>query len=148
MTAVRNRQLPDWLRLAFSAPESDLDDPGQQQAWLAFIRETAEELNPAFGIIDYDYDSLYGETAVEIAVKESWMLQTQRIPLSREVLRGYDWLTICPQELADRLGGVFRALAPVLPVGEPVLFDERQAEQGRDYRIVYHDASGIQPADQ
>ena len=86
------------------------------------------------------------------------MLRHQRIPRSREQLRGYDWLTICPKELADRLGGtgalratgafhevaqlsgggvwllatadyrdlddaalyrVFRALAPVLPIGMP-----------------------------
>jgi len=103
---------------------------------------------------------------------------------SRQVLRGYDWLTICPQELADRVGGaaglaasgafhevaqlagggvwllatadyrdydeetmdrVFRALAPLLPAGLPVLANPRRAQQGRDYRIVYQDASTISP---
>ncbi|MEU8952576.1 hypothetical protein [Streptomyces sp. NPDC048489] len=28
------------------------------------------------------------------------------IPASRTYRRGYDWLTICPEELGDRLGGL------------------------------------------
>jgi hypothetical protein len=158
MLAWRDKNLPDWLRLAFDAAESDLEDPERQQAWLTFVHDTVENLNPAFGVIDYEYDGLYGEAAAESTIKTSYMLQHQRIPRSREQLRGYDWLTICPQELADRLGGtealratrafhevaqlsgggvwllatadypdfdnaalyrVFRALAPVLPIGMP-----------------------------
>jgi hypothetical protein len=185
MTVWCPKELPTWLRLAFSAAESDLNDPGRQQSWLAFIRETAAELNPAFGIIDYQYDSLYGKTAVERLIRGIGVDRPEKIPRSRELLRGYDWLTICPRELADRLGGVealrgtsafhevaqlpgggawllatadyrdydeaamdrvFRALAPVLPPGTPVLADRKQAEQGRDYRIVYQDASAVRPA--
>ncbi|MBV9449899.1 MAG: hypothetical protein JO345_28805 [Streptosporangiaceae bacterium] len=185
MTAVRDKQLPDWLRLAFSAPESCLDAPDRQRSWLAFIKETADSLNPAFGVIDYLYDSLYGQTAIESTVKPlNLMPWFDGLTMSRQVLRGYDWLTICPRELADRLGGrqalrrtgafhevaqlsgggvwllatadyrdydeaamdrVFRALAPVLPAGEPVLVDEKRAQQGRDYRIVYRDAATDSP---
>jgi hypothetical protein len=185
LTAWRPKELPTWLRLAFSAAESDLNDPERQQSWLAFIRETVAELNPAFGIVDYQYDSLYGKTAVERLVRGIGVDRAEKIPRSRELLRGYDWLTICPQELADRLGGVealrgisafhevaqlpgggvwllatadyrdydeaatdrvFRALAPVLPPGTPVLANQKRAEQGRDYRIVYQDASAVRPA--
>lgn len=178
MLAWRDKDLPDWLRLAFDAAESDLEDPERQQAWLAFLRDTVENLNPAFGIIDYEYDGLYGEAAAESTIKASWMLRHQRIPRSREQLRGYDWLTICPQELADRFGGsealratgafhevaqlsgggvwllatadyrdfddaalyrVFRALAPVLPLGMP----EHEGQSADYYRIVYEDASSV-----
>jgi hypothetical protein len=104
MTVWKDKWAPDWLRLAFAAPESDLSDPGCQAAWLAFIRETAENLNPAFGIIDYEYDYLYGEAAAEHLIRDGY-LRHERVPRSRQQLRGYDWLTICPQELADRLGG-------------------------------------------
>jgi hypothetical protein len=185
MTAVRDKLQPDWLRLAFSAPESDLGDSQRQQAWLAFVRETVEDLNPAFGIIDYEYDSFYGQTAVEHTIKPLYQWPWyQCLPTSRQALRGYDWLTICPQELAGRLGGaevlrgtgafhevaplrgggvwllatadyrdydeaamdrVFRALAPVLPAGTPLLIEER-VSRGADYRIVYQDASVIRPA--
>jgi hypothetical protein len=185
MTAVRDKLAPDWLRLGFDAAESDLDDPARQRAWLDFIRETAENLNPAFGILDYQYNSLYLDTALEATVRElSFLMLREGKTASRQVLRGYDWLTICPQELADRAGGaaglsatgafhevaqlagggvwllatadyrdydedaterVFRALAPLLPAGLPVLADPREAQQGRDYRIVYQDASTISP---
>jgi len=106
MTAWWPRELPGWLRLAFSAAESDLADPGRQQAWLAFVRETVTDLNPAFGIIDYQYDFLYGNTAFEARSNgAAGVLLADQIPRSRERLRGYDWLTICSQEVAGRLGG-------------------------------------------
>ena len=185
MTAWRPKELPGWLRLAFSAAESDLNDPERQQSWLGFVRESVNDLNPAFGIIDYQYDYLYGETAVETTTRGVGLFPAEEIPRSRELLRGYDWLTICPQELAECLGGaealrgtrafhevaqlpgggvwllatadyrdydetamdrVFRALAPVLPAGQPVLVNPKQAEQGRDYRIVYQDAAAVRPA--
>jgi hypothetical protein len=111
MTAVRDKARPDWLRLAFSAPISDLSSAARQQSWLTFIRETVEDLNPAFGIVDYEYGSLYGPTAVEQAIRMPSLTSDQKVPLSREVLRGYDWLTICPQELAGRLGGADRIRA-------------------------------------
>jgi hypothetical protein len=181
MTAYRDKRLPEWLRLAFSAPEAELNSPERQRSWLSFLREITERLNPAFGIIDYEYDSLYGQTAVESTIKPlSLRPYFEGMPMSRQVLRGYDWLTVCPQELADRLGGVealrdtgafhevarlsgggvwllatadyrdydeaamdrvFRALAPALPPGTPVLLDESRIRQGREYRVVYRDAA-------
>lgn len=106
MTAVRDKRLPQWLRLAFAAPEADLEAPGRQRAWLSFVRETAEHLNPAFGLIDYQYDTLYGQTAVERTIRPlSLRPAYEGIPASRRLLRGYGWLTICPGELAARLGG-------------------------------------------
>ncbi|MGW0665352.1 hypothetical protein [Streptodolium elevatio] len=33
------------------------------------------------------------------------LLSHQLLPDSRLYLRGYHWLTVCPQELADKLGG-------------------------------------------
>lgn len=104
MTVWTDELAPDWLRLAFAAPESDLTAPGRKDAWLGFIRETTENLNPAFGIIDYEYGSLYSEAAAELLIKDPY-LRHERMQRSRHQLRGYDWLTICPQELAGRLGG-------------------------------------------
>jgi hypothetical protein len=111
MLAFRDKLAADWLRLSFDAPETSLNDPDRQQSWLAFIREIVDNLNPAFGIVDYEYDFLYGQTAVEATVADlSIALTKEGKVVSRRVLRGYDWLTICPQELVARLGGV-RALA-------------------------------------
>jgi hypothetical protein len=49
-------------------------------------------------------DFVYTKTALEYAAKlatiEKW------IPRSRECLRGYSWVTICPPEIAARMGGV------------------------------------------
>jgi hypothetical protein len=92
------------LTLSFSLPESRLVQPELQQSLRSFVRSVAERVNPSFGQCDYD-DGL-SKTAVERTVGPPWRMPSTTIPDSRHTLRGYSWLTICPQELADRFGGV------------------------------------------
>jgi hypothetical protein len=78
-----------------------LDDPEFQKSTLTFVRSFADDWNLAYGEISYDRGS--GRTAWE-SVFRGQPDQTART--SRETLRGYAWLTISPQEIGDRLGGV------------------------------------------
>jgi hypothetical protein len=68
------------------------------------VRSVAERVNPSFAQCDHD-DGL-SKTAVERTVGPPWRMPSETIPAGRHTLRGYSWLTICPQELAGRLGGV------------------------------------------
>jgi hypothetical protein len=90
-----------WLFLKVKFGPELLDDPEFQKSALSFVRSFADEWNLAHAEISYDRGS--GRTAYE-TVFRGQPDQTSRT--SREVLRGYAWLTVCPQEIGDRLGGV------------------------------------------
>jgi hypothetical protein len=78
-----------------------LDDPQFQKSALTFVRSFADDWNLTYGEISYDRGS--GGTAFESVFRGQ---PDQTSLTSRETLRGYAWLTICPQEIGDRLGGV------------------------------------------
>ena len=78
-----------------------LDDPAFQKSALTFVRSFAEDWNLAYGEISYDRGS--GRTAYESVFRGQ---PDQTSITSRTILRGYAWLTIVPQEIGDRLGGV------------------------------------------
>ncbi|MGW9031382.1 hypothetical protein ACWGQ5_46670 [Streptomyces sp. NPDC055722] len=94
----------NWAVLAFRVPEATLLAPRDQERWLHFLHAVSQDLNPSFGNITY-YD-LLGKTGIERTIGPPWRLPDETIPMSRQRLRGYEWWTICPQELADCLGGV------------------------------------------
>jgi hypothetical protein len=94
-----------WCRVNFQAPESRLDDVATQRVWLDFLRAFCDEVNPSYGQISYDYGA-YPLTALEAVTGPPWTVYTEAIAASRQVLRGYDWLTVCADELAERLGGI------------------------------------------
>lgn len=92
----------DWLSVRLEVPmETFLHD---QDSYLQFMRSVAEDCNPSFGAVSYAYN--IGETALELTLGPPWVLRKKSIPASRTYLRGYDWLTICAQELGDRLAGL------------------------------------------
>ncbi|MFE9421550.1 hypothetical protein ACFYNO_01155 [Kitasatospora sp. NPDC006697] len=93
----------DWAVLSFELPEADLLDPVRQEAVLGFLRRTVEALDPSFGNLTY-HDGL-GRTGLERTLGPPWKFPKDTIPVSRRVLRGYDWWTVCPKELAATLGG-------------------------------------------
>jgi hypothetical protein len=101
-TVQRVPDAEDWLTLSLSMQESRLARPEVQRSLLSFVRSVADRVNPSFGRCEYEEP----RTAVELTVGPPWRLPEDTIPNSRRTLRGYSWLTICPQELADRLGGV------------------------------------------
>ena len=98
---------PGWLVLDAEVPADHFTDPAtgraEQQRWLGAIRQAADRLNPSFGQIDYWRDK--GKTALERC--STWPARNPQltIPQTRERLRGYAWLTIASQEVAEKLGG-------------------------------------------
>lgn len=97
--------LDHWCRVWIEAPESRLRDTGTRQAWLGFLRGFCHEVNPSYGQISYDYGAL-SVTGLEAVTGPPWTIYYEAIAASRQVLRGYDWLTVAADELVDRLGGV------------------------------------------
>jgi hypothetical protein len=68
----------------------------------------ADRLNPGFGHISYAH---YGDTALEYSLRgpqftQEWRDHEYAVNDCRKYLRGYSWLTIVPQELVERVGGV------------------------------------------
>jgi hypothetical protein len=94
---------PDWISLSFAFDESRLAQPEFQRCLLTFVKSVADRVNPSFGQCEYD-DAL-GRTALEQTLVPP-RLPGDTVANSRHVLRGYSWLTVCPQELAGQLGGV------------------------------------------
>ncbi|MGW4164444.1 hypothetical protein [Streptomyces sp. NPDC004788] len=93
----------DWAVLSFRIPEADLLDAARQEVVLGFLRGVSEALDPSFGNITY-HDGL-GKTGLERTLGPPWKFPSETIPTSRQALRGYEWWTICPKELADAVGG-------------------------------------------
>lgn len=96
---------PMWLQLDLVEPDAKLFDISRQEQWLDLLRPLADDLNPSFGLIDLRYPE--GDaTALELAIGPPWrIVPLDGVPESRQVLRGYGWLTILAQELVERLGG-------------------------------------------
>jgi hypothetical protein len=106
-TAWPLRDTPGWLVLDAQVPADQFTDPGsgrvEQQRWLGAIRQAADRLNPGFGQIDYWRDK--AKTALERCSTGLARNSQLTIPQTRERLRGYSWLTIASQEVAEKLGG-------------------------------------------
>ncbi|WP_433728762.1 hypothetical protein ACQP2Y_15735 [Actinoplanes sp. CA-051413] len=143
------RNTPGWLVLDAQVVADQFTDPGsgraEQQRWLGAIRQAADRLNPSFGQIDYWRDK--GTTALE-----RWSTGLARdaqlaIPQTRERLRGYSWLTIASQEVAEKLGGAaavaatgaFAEVEPLTEGGLWLLATEDFADYGmKAAESVFH----------
>jgi hypothetical protein len=100
---------PDVVRFDANMPDDIVGWTGSAellQAWAVFARGWASEVGTCYGHVTDDA-SLSG-TALERALHR-WPGET--VPRCREVLRGYSWVTICPAELAARLGGAGKLAA-------------------------------------
>ncbi|MCL7455879.1 hypothetical protein ABT235_27560 [Micromonospora echinofusca] len=68
---------------------------------LSFLREMAEKVNPSYGGISF-LDTVFSsplEAQLHLRSRDT-------VPISRSRLRGYGWITILPEEVGVRLGGV------------------------------------------
>ncbi|MET8077805.1 hypothetical protein [Streptomyces sp. NPDC005303] len=92
----------EWSRfvVALQAGMPRLSDAEYCTALVDFFAQALDELNPMFARIERDSFSDWSniEAALTRDLDES-------LPEGREFLRGYAWVTVCPQELAIRLGG-------------------------------------------
>lgn len=91
-----------WLHLAFLFDPALLEDPAWQQALLTHARRFADEHGPTYAEVSY-WSGYSNQSALEYRFKVTEQLPIAR---SRSTLRGYAWVTVCPQEAGDRLGGL------------------------------------------
>ncbi|UQU67567.1 hypothetical protein COUCH_15395 [Couchioplanes caeruleus] len=111
--AHRPEDSPGWLRIGAYVAEKIFLDPMHgaeaQRLWLGVLREFAHRLNPGFGQVEYGFDTS-GKTALEWSFPPAIPLEERdpeyTVAQSRQHLRGYSWVTVVPEELANRLGGV------------------------------------------
>lgn len=101
LTVERVENADQWVRLAFEFPSSSLADAKFRESVLEFVRSQAEVIDPSYGQVGYQYT--LGKTALEEVLGPPWLLPEDTVAQSREWLRGYDWVTVCPRELAARL---------------------------------------------
>ncbi|GAA1810648.1 hypothetical protein GCM10009682_35330 [Luedemannella flava] len=103
---------PNWLRLHAFVDESvfldRLSGPQAQRQYLDALWSFANQTDPGFGHVAYWYSD--GVTALEDALPRRTYPRQHSGPdftvnECRQWLRGYSWLTIVPQDLADQVGG-------------------------------------------
>ncbi len=92
----------EWSKfvVALQAGSLRLADAGYCTALVDFLASALRELNPAFARIEHDAFSDWSN--VEVALMRDL---DESLLEGRDFLRGYAWVTVCPRELATRLGG-------------------------------------------
>ncbi|MDY7091125.1 MAG: hypothetical protein SYR96_39365, partial [Actinomycetota bacterium] len=100
------RESPGWLQLRATVNRTTF--VAEQQRWLDFVFSFADQVNPGYGQVTFAYDR--GKSVVEETTQprtpEKWRKNPAvTIGRCRETLRGYGWLTVVAQELADLVGG-------------------------------------------
>jgi hypothetical protein len=152
-----------WINVSLGLDETDLDSIAARLTQAALhVARVARVANPTYGEMGADAYSLQRETVLDQALGRS---ESDSANASRQYLRGYGWITICPPEIADRLGGadtfrsstafhtvhvseytpthaeaIFDVLRPGLPPGRP---DESRSIDLR--QIVMEDAQPSMP---
>lgn len=146
-----------WLQLGVKGSRELLVPGPQRVVLLEFLRGAAERANPVHGEIAWGRD-----LTVSVHERAMGTGPARTLPKGRWALRGYAWVTILPEEIGRRLGGldalrdsgafvevehlagggfwcratdtpeqfdqpaaerVFEVVAPVLPPGQPDMWD-------------------------
>jgi hypothetical protein len=106
ITLAKPGNLMFGVLVKFGLGESDFEGPATRVAEIAF--RFANRINPAYGQVGIKSVSFSAETILDGALQRAGWESANN---SRTYLRGYGWVTICPQELADQLGGAERLAA-------------------------------------
>ncbi|MDQ1630603.1 MAG: hypothetical protein QOC80_575, partial [Frankiaceae bacterium] len=86
------------------ARPSSLDDPSGGVNRLAGLARRVDEVcDPAYGEVVVNSGGRQPNTCLDLALRRS---RTVSADEGRRWLRGYEWITLCPRELVDQLGGV------------------------------------------
>jgi hypothetical protein len=99
---VRDADHPEWVSFSFVADASDTgwpDSADTQNAWAGFVKRQAMGMRAAGGFVTDDAGPR--QTSLQRAIMDS----SAGISDSREVLRGYSWITVVAPDIASRLGG-------------------------------------------
>jgi hypothetical protein len=89
-----------WLLSTKGSPDMLLAEPGRS-ALLEFLRGVADRANPAHG--EVSWGNALDQCVYEAATASR---PVQTLPKARWALRGYAWVTIMPEEIGVRLGGL------------------------------------------
>lgn len=90
----------EWTILELHFDPRLLDDPQIAERILSFAREFSASSKPTFGHIAPMFDN--ARTALEMLLR---VFPDGRLSTTANTLRGYSWLTICSEGVADVLGG-------------------------------------------
>jgi hypothetical protein len=82
------------------------------------LRRVGDHANPAYGEVAALHRHAPPDTALDVALLRIAQVSADQ---SRQALRGYEWVTVCPEELVVRLGGADAlratgAFAEVMPL--------------------------------
>jgi hypothetical protein len=92
-----------WLLLSAHVEGQAVAAPEGQAAMLNFLRGVADVCSPCYG--EVSWLEAAGRTVLETGLS---LDPEQTVPVARSVLRGYSWITIAPEEIGRRLGGLHR----------------------------------------
>jgi hypothetical protein len=99
---------PQWVQLlaisALPGAEGDPRRPEVSDRWAPVLCSMAGQIDASFGHLTDDAWEP-GSTALDEVVLRARPGRAESMMAGREVLRGYSWVTVCPRELAERLGG-------------------------------------------
>nr|MDT0662239.1 hypothetical protein [Micromonospora sp. DSM 115978] len=121
-------------------------------ALIELIKLTGDVADPTYGEIVVNAGVLAPATMLDGALDRG-IVESARA--SRQVLRGYEWVTVCPRELVGRLGGIVAlgesgAFSEVVPLrhGGALLraTDDPGAYQDGRVRAVHQVLSPVLPA--
>ncbi|MBM0226520.1 MULTISPECIES: hypothetical protein [Micromonospora] len=91
-----------WVRLVIRAMLGAAFDPAvEYDRWVDFLTEVLADADPAYGEINKDVGD-EGSTELDKSLRRDSDVSLKQ---SRQVLRGYSWVTVVPGELVERLGG-------------------------------------------
>ena len=102
VTVERDFYSPDWVSFTFSAGAEDIGWPGSgeiQDRWAEFVKGQASRIGALAGSMTDDIGP--GQSALQRAI----FIPEIEVSRSRDILRGYSWVTIAAAEIAARLGG-------------------------------------------
>lgn len=109
----------EWSKfvVALELGSSGFSDSAHCASLVEFLTQALDDLNPLFARIESNVFS--DRTNIEAVLNRDL---DESLPEGRQFLRGYAWVTVCPGELAERLGGATalsasRAFHRVVPLG-------------------------------
>jgi hypothetical protein len=101
LTASRGSNEADLIRMDCRMPAAWLEDAAYERALLELARITAGVTNPLYGQIGYYRSDL--RTSFNDRLRFG---PPRTVAKTEAELRGYDWLTIVPENLGQKLGGL------------------------------------------
>ncbi|MCM0674772.1 hypothetical protein NCC78_08730 [Micromonospora phytophila] len=91
-----------WVRLVTRAMLGTAFDPAvEYDRWVDFLARVLADADPAYGEVSHDGGN-DSSTELDKALRRDRNVSVEQ---SRQLLRGYSWVTVVPQELVHRLGG-------------------------------------------